>query len=134
MRELVVERARLGTFPTSPLETVVLQMLIDCGLPMPELQHRIFDEEGLVARPDFVYLEQGLVIEAHSRLWHEGKRVRDDDAARDARLRRAGFSVVYVTWPDATQYRDRTASLIARRLEGDSGELTGPERALVLLS
>lgn len=134
LRELVKERAHLGAIPTTPLETVVLQMIIDSGLPMPELQHRIFDEAGFVARPDFVYVEEKLVIEAHSRLWHEGKHARDVDMARDARLRRAGFEVLYVTWPDATQYRDRTAALIRRRLGGEAPELRGPERALVLLS
>ena len=134
LRELVTERAGLGALPTSPLETIVLQMVIDSGLPMPELQHKIFDDDSFVARPDFVYVKEKLVIEAHSRLWHEGKHARDVDAERDARLRRAGFDVLYVTWADATQYRDRTAALIARRLQGESLELNGPERALVLLS
>ena len=135
LRALIKERFQLNQHPTSPLETVVLQMLIDSGLPLPRLQHKIYDADGrFVARPDFVYVEPKLIIEAHSRLWHEGKQARDADLERDRRLRGLGFDTMYVTWPDATQYADRTSRLIARRLEGIDNELRGSERAHLLLS
>ena len=135
LRNLIRERAELKQHPTSPLETLVLQMIIDHGLPLPALQHKIYDERGrFVARPDFVYVEQKIVIEAHSRLWHEGRYARDADMVRDAKLRALDYDVMYVTWPDATRYQDRTAGLIARRLDAVEGELSDSERAHVLLS
>lgn len=135
LRNLIRDRAELGVVPTSPLETVVLQMLIDCGLPMPELQHRIYDDQGVfVARVDFCYPREKLIVEAHSRLWHEGKEARTADLKRDARVRDLGFEVLYVMWADATQYRDRTAAQILRRLEGERSQLRDSERAQLLLS
>lgn len=135
LRNFIRERAEIGQTPTSPLETVVLQMFIDCGLPMPQLQHRIFDEGGeFVARVDFCYPESKLIIEAHSRLWHEGKHAQLVDSRREERLRALGFEVLYVTWADATQYKDRTAAQIARRLGGVSTHLRDSERARLLLS
>ena len=135
LRDLIEQRASLPVAPTTPLETVVFQMIVDHGLPLPELQHAIVDAAGrFVARPDFVYVDQKLIIEAHSRLWHEGHEKRDSDARRDMSLRMLGFDILYVTWPDATHYRDRTAAIIRERLDGNRPELRGPERAHLLLS
>ena len=102
---------------------------------MPDMQVDILDKGGgLVARPDFVYLDRKLVIEAHSRLWHEGKEARDSDVVRDEDLRREGFDVLYVTWADATIYRDRTIALIERRYHGLEDDSRAPWRAQLLLS
>lgn len=135
LRRLVQQRASIGVVATTPLETVLFQMFVDHGLPLPVPQMPIFDAHGaFVARPDFVYPKERLVIEAHSRLWHEGTQKRSEDVARDERLRSLAFDVVYVTWPDATRYADRTAALINERLRVGAPELTREMRALVLLS
>lgn len=135
LRDLIRDRFDLGSVPTSPLETVVLQMMIDCGLPLPALQHRIFDNGGaFVARVDFCYVEEKVIIEAHSRMWHEGKQAQETDLMRDSRLRALGFDILYVMWPDATQYKERTAAQIMRRLEGERSHLRDLKRVQLLLS
>ena len=135
LRELVVKRASLGKFPTSPLETVVFEMLVESGLPLPEIQQPLYDSQGrFLARPDFIYPDVRLVIEAHSRLWHEGAEARASDAERDERLRAADYDVLYVTWIDATQYRERTLGLIRRFLEEPHSELRASHRSQLLLS
>ncbi len=109
LRELVKARLDLREFPNSPLETVVFDMIAGSGLPYPELQHEIFDDAGrFVARPDFVYPAEKLVVEAHSKLWHDNKEVASHDAAKYRRLKDLGYEVAYVTWADATEYSTGT--------------------------
>ena len=118
LRDLVKARAKIGQVPTTPLETIVFEMLDSSPLDMPKLQHEILDAAGtFVARPDFLYAEEKLVIEAHSRLWHEGQEMTESDRIRENRIRAEGFDVMYVTWGDATQYADRTLDRIAAKLE-----------------
>lgn len=134
LRDLVKARVELDRLPTTPLETVVLEMLLSSGRRPPKLQYAIHRRDGsFVAQPDFVYPEEKLVIEAHSRLWHEGLEFRTKDAARDRSLRREGFDVLYVTWADATRYRERTLAIIDEYLEGGRGPLAEADRRHLLL-
>lgn len=108
----------LNEVPNSPLETVILDMLSANALPTPSLQAEIRDDQGFfIARVDFVYPDEKLVVEGHSRLWHEGLEVTKRDLTKHDRLEEAGYRIVYVTWADATQHAEATAALIRRMLE-----------------
>ena len=73
MRELIKERWDMKEFPNTPLETVIWDMYAGSPVKRPELQVPIFDERGkFVARADFLYPDERLVIEGHSKLWHRG--------------------------------------------------------------
>ena len=134
LRELVKARVELDRLPTTPLESVVLEMLLSSGRDAPKLQYPIHGRDGsFIAQPDFVYPKEKLVIEAHSRLWHEGLEFRTKDATRDRKLRREGFDVLYVTWADATRYRERTLAIIDEYLEGRRGSLGEADRSHLLL-
>jgi G:T-mismatch repair DNA endonuclease (very short patch repair protein) len=118
LRDLMKARLGLNTAPNSPLETVIHEMLFDSSLPTPMLQHVIRDERGaFVARPDFVYPTERLVIEGHSKLWHWGQLAESEDLEKHNSLSRLGFRILYVTWQDATTHRDRTVAAIARLLQ-----------------
>ncbi|MDQ3940431.1 MAG: DUF559 domain-containing protein, partial [Actinomycetota bacterium] len=97
--------------------------------PMPELQYEIRDQSGgVVARPDFVYPTEKVIIEGHSRLWHEGKAAQDEDLARHENLMRLGYRILYVTLIDVTQYPERTIARIRRMLDGaDSRASSGAQ-------
>lgn len=113
LRELLHERLELRGFPNSPLETVVFEMLVEAGLPVPQLQYEIFDSGGrFVARPDFVYPTEKLVLEAHSKLWHEGRAFAERDQIKHSKLVELGYRILYVTWADATRFAEGTTQKI----------------------
>ena len=118
LREIKNERWSIGAVPTTPLETVVFEMIVGAGLPLPKLQAEIFDDRGhFVARPDFLYTDEKVVVEAHSRQWHESLEAAKRDQERFNRLSVLGYRVVFVTWADATRNQFPTTSLISRMLE-----------------
>ncbi|MGH2806876.1 MAG: hypothetical protein ACRDKT_06345 [Actinomycetota bacterium] len=116
LRELVKERLALTEFPNTPLETVVFEMIANSSLPLPELQHSIPDPMGKTWRPDFVFPEQKVIVEAHSKLWHTGVELEGSDAERHERLVALGYKIIYVTWADATLYPEATVRCIERTL------------------
>lgn len=46
LRDLIHERLELEEYPNSPLETAIFELLASSSLPMPKLQHAVFDEAG----------------------------------------------------------------------------------------
>lgn len=121
LRELVHQRLNLEEYPNSPLETVIFGLLASSGLPMPKMQQPIFDDQSdFVARPDFLWPDHKLIVEGHSKLWHEGLMATVSDRKRHERLARLGHRILYVTWADATRFGSATLKLIERALDGDT--------------
>jgi very-short-patch-repair endonuclease len=94
----VVLRRRGDRPPTdSHLETRFLQFLRRHGFPEPDRQERIYGDDGLIARVDFIYVERNLIVEVDSRTHH----TRQLDWERDLRRRNAltsrGRRVLHVT-------------------------------------
>jgi hypothetical protein len=76
----------------SPMETRVRLLLVLAGLPRPTSQLIVRDARGLfVARVDFAYEEQRLIVEYDGALHWEQRRA--DDRRRDA-LRAVGWTVL----------------------------------------
>lgn len=112
LRQLIQQR-NANQVPNSPLETVILDVISSSGLPIPELQYVIRDpSHRFVARPDFVYPEEKLVIQGHSKQWHWGVEAESKDLDQHNRLTELGFTLLYVTWTDATQRRERVVRTI----------------------
>ena len=129
LRELLKKRIDLGRYATTPLETVIFELIAESPLNMPLMQQEIYDQAGhFVARPDFLYPAEKLIIEGHSRLWHEGVEARGSDRRRHRRLEGLGHKLMYVTWADATTYADRTLARIGAELEARRGLSRVPER------
>ena len=102
LRKLLKERCDLSRVPESPLETIIFEQLAASGLPLPKPQFELFDKAGhFVARPDFVWPEEKVIVEGHSRLWHAGKELEARDRERHLKLHQADYRMVYVSWPDA---------------------------------
>jgi very-short-patch-repair endonuclease len=120
LRKLVKERWELDEYPNSPLETIIFELLVQAP-PLPELQYELKARDGRVVRPDFMYLPEKLVIEGHSRLWHEGHAANQEDAERHDRLEALGLHVEYLTWTDVIkrpqQTLDRIEQIRAERRE-----------------
>ena len=97
-----------STAPTvSPLEDVVLDLILKGGLAHPEV-NQPYLLPGRVVYPDFRWPAQRLIVEADSREWHGDPIAQRDDADRQAQLEAAGERVLRVTYAQATRQPKRT--------------------------
>lgn len=80
--------------PESGIEQVVLDALLDCGMPAPRCQHEV-RVGGARYRLDLAYPEVRLAIEVDGRQ-HDDLDLRVADARRTARLEEAGWTVVRI--------------------------------------
>jgi very-short-patch-repair endonuclease len=81
----------------SKLERRFERILEDAGEAPFERQVEIGDDEGWIGRVDFVDRRRKLVVEIQSQTFHSSLSDRRRDAARIARLRAAGWTVLEVT-------------------------------------
>lgn len=101
MRALLDERGVLEVaMAESELERRFLRLCTDAGLPRPELQVDLGSAEGWIGRVDCLFREARLVVELDGAVHHSTLVDRRADAARDARLRSAGFRALRFTWND----------------------------------
>jgi hypothetical protein len=127
LRELVHRRLDLLDVPNSPLESLIFEFITDSGLPIPVPQFTILDAEGrFIARPDFVYPSERIVIEGHSRLWHSDPDQRRRDVARHERMVATDHRVVYLTWYDIRENRQACANRIEALFNGEEGDALPP--------
>jgi hypothetical protein len=99
----------------SPMESEARLVMIDGGLPMPELQYDLIDRSGRVWRVDFAWPDPKVAVEYDGFDWHS-----DPDALRRDRQKRAallemGWSVMSIVADDV---RRRPWEML-RRIEFD---------------
>jgi hypothetical protein len=99
MRDLLAEVCR-GYVPTeSDLERAYVDAVAARGDEQPERQVDLSDEFGWIGRVDFLHRPRRTVVEVdgpdHDTPWQQRL-----DAARDARLRAAGYEVVRIHWSE----------------------------------
>jgi len=95
----------------SPLESEVRLVMIDGGLPTPELQYEVVDGNGQRRRLDFAWPEFRVAVEYDGVDWHS-----DPDAVRNDRRRRLalqdiGWTVISIVFDDV---RHRAWDFVAR--------------------
>jgi hypothetical protein len=89
----------------SPLESISRLVMPHIGVPAPELQAHIFDENDLfIARTDFYWDEFGVVGEADGRSKYADLEVVWDEKERQEHLADAGLVVVRWGWAEADRY------------------------------
>jgi very-short-patch-repair endonuclease len=100
VRQLGGVLAQAASGAESPMETRLRLVLTRSGLPMPVLQHRVFDQSGLfVARLDLAYVESRLGVEYDGECHWEPRAVRRDLRRQNA-LRALGWSLLRFTADD----------------------------------
>lgn len=106
LRVLAAADARSG----SPGESLSRAVMIQAGFPMPELQARFKDRQGLIGYTDYYWPEHGLVGEfdgwaKYSRGEYLQGQLPEDvlkaEKIREDRLRATGLRVVRWIWPEA---------------------------------
>jgi hypothetical protein len=110
VRELL---AHIDARSESVMESEARMVMIDAGLPKPELQYEITDRYGDTWRADFAWPQYKLIAEYDSIAWHSAPEAMLRDRRRLARLQECGWTVVPIVVTDL--YRDRSAFI--RRLE-----------------
>jgi very-short-patch-repair endonuclease len=102
--------------PESELEARFVQLLRDHGLPEPERQVDLGDDDSWIGRVDFLYRDPPIVIECDGAQHHSSHLDRRADDARDARLEAAGWRVLRFTWADVSHRQVWVADSVGRSL------------------
>ena len=100
----------------SAMESESRLVMIDRGLPLPELQYEIVSRDGEVYRVDFAWPDAMLVAEYESVDWHAGRAELLRDRKRLAAIQELGWILVPIVTSDVRQHPDRLASRLALHL------------------
>jgi very-short-patch-repair endonuclease len=103
-----------GAAPESPLESRLLRVLLDAGLPVPTRQHRV-TLPGATRRLDFAWPDALVGLEADSYQWHSSPIAWRADRRRLAELREAGWVILSATADDVRD-PDRLVRSLTRAL------------------
>jgi hypothetical protein len=101
----------------SAMESEARLVMIDRGLPAPELQYAIHGRDGEVWRVDFAWPEAQLAAEYESIDWHAGRETMLRDKARWAKIQELGWTIIPIVVHDVRREPDRLAQRIAVHLE-----------------
>lgn len=94
----------VGTLVTdSVLETRTLKLIEDGGLPMPSTQYRPAWLRQVNGRVDLAYVDEEVLVEADSLLFHGTPEAFQLDRHRDNLAWRAGWIPLRFTWEDITK-------------------------------
>ena len=100
----------------SPGESATRLVIIDAGLPAPELQHWVTVNGVPTYRLDLAYPAHRVAVEYDGREFHDSPEQRARDAARRRWLREHGWTVIVVTKDDLASGSSRWLDLLAREL------------------
>jgi len=95
----------------SDAERRMLALVREAQLPTPRTNTRVLDYEV-----DFLWAEQGLVVEVDGYAFHSSARSFERDRRRDAILEAAGYRVMRVTWKQLIEEPIAVAVRIAQAL------------------
>jgi very-short-patch-repair endonuclease len=115
----LVDALLLDSGGETMLERRFLSLVRRAGLPRPQTQRRIRSDGRHVARVDFLYADQRLVVEVSGRLGHSNPADRGRDAQRRNELQDLDYAVYEYTWGDVSlrpvYVTDTLAERLARR-------------------
>lgn len=100
----------------SAMESEARLVMIDYGVPLPELQYPIYGRDGEVWRVDFAWPQARLAAEYESVEWHAGRREMLRDKTRFAGVQDLGWTVIPIVVDDVRRYPSRLADRINRHL------------------
>jgi hypothetical protein len=104
LRTILDERVPELAVPESPMETKLLRLLRDLGLPAPVPQFHVWVGGRFYGRLDAAYPDEKVGLEYQSYERHAGKLAVDNDNARRRRFKAIDWDIVEVTGAD---FRDR---------------------------
>ena len=87
----------------SVLESLSRAAFHQAGLPPPDLQVWVGDDDEVIGRVDFLWRRYRTIGEADGAFKYQTPARARTQLERDARLRAAGYEVVHFTWPQITR-------------------------------
>lgn len=118
LREALERRDPSGPVAESPLESEVIDLILDAGLPRPVLQHVVVDGTEIVARLDLAYPGQRIGIEVHGYRFHSPYERWDLDQQRENRLKLLGWTVLVFSWEAVKRRPETVIATIRAALAG----------------
>jgi hypothetical protein len=100
----------------SGMESEARLVMIDFGLPLPELQYEILGRNGESWRVDFAWPGQRVAAEYESILWHSSPMAMRRDKARFGGLQEVGWTVVPIVAEDVRVHPQRFAERLETHL------------------
>lgn len=95
----------------SPMESAARLVMIDGGLPIPQLQYEVIDGQGHVRRLDFAWPDHRVAAEYDGLDWHSGANAMLADRNRTSALMDVRWTVIPIVYADV---RYHPADLVAR--------------------
>ncbi len=99
------------------MESEARLVMIDRGLPPPELQYPIRGRDGELWRVDFAWPEVFLAAEYESIDWHAGRNEMLRDKTRWAKIQELGWTMIPIIVDDVRREPDRLVQRVAAHLE-----------------
>lgn len=116
LRKLLEVRLGGSFVSDSTLETGLLGLLRDGGLPLPRTQFRPDWLKQMNGRVDLSYVEEQVVVEGDSQRWHGTPEAFQADRVRDNLAQLAGWIILRFTWEDITKRRDYVVDTVRQAL------------------
>lgn len=116
----LMDRLLVDSGGESVLERAFLKLVRTSRLPRPITQRRIKRDGRHVARVDFLYAAERLVIEVTGRLGHSTPTERGSDAQRRNELQDLGYRVYEYTYGDVTRRPQYVVTTLRERLAARS--------------
>jgi len=112
-----VQRARCVVAFSDPRAESVLESIgrvafHEFGLPQPDLQVWIGDDDEVIGRVDYLWREFQTIAEADGAVKYTTQARAMAQLNRDARLRAAGYQVVHFTWAEITRVPGQVAATV----------------------
>jgi len=101
----------------SAMESEARLVMIDRGLPLPELQYPIHGRDLELWRVDFAWPDGRLAAEYESIDWHAGREEMLRDKIRWAKIQELGWTIIPIVVQDVRREPDRLADRIAAHLD-----------------
>ena len=107
---LLNERLGTRTIPLSDFSRLVTNLLVDSGIPRPQLEYRIVDDLGdLILQADLAWPALKKAWELDGLQWHFGRADVERDRRKRNRAKSAGWNIQEILW---SMYVDDPAQLV----------------------
>jgi hypothetical protein len=116
MRKISEARGPHYVPPESGLESELIDLLVGAGLPEPERQLSLGDEDSFIGRVDLGYRRHKVLLEVDGAPWHASVSARAHDRERRNRLTALGFRILNFDEDDIRVHTTRTVRRVRTAL------------------
>jgi len=121
LRLLLEARHGDEPLPLSAWSNLVRDIIVDAGLPRPELEWDVLDSDArIITSLDLAWPDRLLAIELDSIRWHLNRKSFEKDRQKRNRARLAGWMIHELTWSTSVNDRSALVSFVKSAIESRS--------------